>query len=259
MSNAATQPKRVYAYVNRRRKVQQNVPVLLDDHGTEAVLDDTKANLLADHFHSVYTPSSDVLAYVCDETPSNDVANTIEDVMFSMSDVQSALERLDVQKAPGPDGMHPVILKSLAIELAPVIYKLFRLSLDTAQLPSDWKAGVIRPFPKPGDRSNPDNYRPVCMTSILVKVFSRHRWPCHANMVLLGTVPAPLTYSWPVNYGVKHATVDILCTRCSWTSAKPSTGSTTGFCCRSYTHVVSGGRLYVGWRPTYLVGAGRCD
>ena len=173
LSNAATQPERVYAYVNRRRKVQQNVPVLLDDDGTEAVLDDTKANLLADHFHSVYTPSSDVLAYVCEETPSNDVANTIEDVMFSMSDVQSALERLDVQKAPGPDGMHPVILKSLAIELAPVIYKLFRLSLDTAQLPSDWKAGVIRPFPKPGDRSNPDNYRPVCMTSILVKVLER--------------------------------------------------------------------------------------
>ena len=61
----------------------------------------------------------------------------LTDLSFTVAEVEHALRRLDTQKAPGPDGLHPVMLKSLAVELAPVVYRLFRLSLDTATLPLD--------------------------------------------------------------------------------------------------------------------------
>ena len=61
----------------------------------------------------------------------------------------------------------------MASVIAPTVHQLFRLSLDTAALPLAWKQGVIRPFLKGGDPAQPSNYRPMCMTAILVKILEK--------------------------------------------------------------------------------------
>ncbi len=82
-----------------------------------------------------------------------------------------ALSGLNLQKAYGPDGVPPIVLKNCTSVLAPSLVKLFRLYLSTSTFPSCWKYAHVQPVPKKGDRSNPSNYRPIALLSRLSKAF----------------------------------------------------------------------------------------
>ena len=56
------------------------------------------------------------------------------------------------------------------MEIAPVICLLFEKTLQTGQLPSDWKKAQVCPLFKKGDKTEPSNYRPISLTCILCKV-----------------------------------------------------------------------------------------
>ena len=46
---------------------------------------------------------------------------------------------------------------------------LFQLSLRTGILPSVWKQAFVTPIYKAGDKTDPKNYRPISLTSIICK------------------------------------------------------------------------------------------
>ena len=83
------------------------------------------------------------------------------------------LERLNVFKSVGPDGIHPRILKEQCEHLCKPLYKLFNKSLSEGQLPDDWKqAKVSAIFKRKGSRKKAGNYRPVSLTCILCKLLN---------------------------------------------------------------------------------------
>ena len=92
-------------------------------------------------------------------------------IKILQNDVFYALSGLNPQKAYGPDGVPPIVLKNCASVLSPCLVKLFRLCLSTSTFPSCWKYAFIQPVPKKGDRSNPSNYRPIALLSCLSKAF----------------------------------------------------------------------------------------
>ena len=47
---------------------------------------------------------------------------------------------------------------------------LFQKSLDSGELPNEWKMALIKPIFKKGDRHEVGNYRPVSLTSVVAKV-----------------------------------------------------------------------------------------
>ena len=47
----------------------------------------------------------------------------------------------------------------------------FNQSLSTDTLPFDWVSGNIVPTHKQNDKHIPGNYRPIALTSVVVKVF----------------------------------------------------------------------------------------
>ena len=171
LDHADTQPKRFFAYVNRRRRRPCGLPCLESSTGITVHDDSNKANLLADHFSAIYPQEqSDYSPPAEDDT--SDIP-PLTDLSFTLDDVASLLRQLDPSKATGPDELHPIILKYLADILAPAVFSLFRQSLDQGYLPSDWKHGIIRPIHKSGNPSLPSNYRPICLTSILVKTLEK--------------------------------------------------------------------------------------
>ena len=90
-------------------------------------------------------------------------------IKFSTRKVRKALLQLNTSKSSGPDSIPAIVLKSCAPELAPVLNKLFQLSHNLSIFPSSWKLAHVFPIPKQGDKSDPSNYRPIAITSLISK------------------------------------------------------------------------------------------
>ena len=54
--------------------------------------------------------------------------------------------------------------------LGPNLARIYQTSLDTGQVPSDWRDAWIVPVFKKGDKLKAVNYRPVSLTSITCKL-----------------------------------------------------------------------------------------
>ena len=61
-------------------------------------------------------------------------------------------------------------LKTCARELATMLAFIMQQFLTTRRIPSDWKKALVTPVFKKGDKSKPENYRPVSLTSICCKI-----------------------------------------------------------------------------------------
>ena len=73
-------------------------------------------------------------------------------------------------------------MKVCAKELAPSLAKLFNISLSSGNLPIEWKVANVVPIYKSGDRALATNYRPVSLTSIVVRSLERL---IHKHMIFL--------------------------------------------------------------------------
>ena len=82
------------------------------------------------------------------------------------------LLNVNPNKSPGPDGIHPKALKELAEILAPLTI-IFNTSIQTGIIPDLWKIGNIIALLKKGDKSDPGNYRPVHLTSVVGKLMEK--------------------------------------------------------------------------------------
>jgi hypothetical protein len=83
------------------------------------------------------------------------------------------LSLCDPGGSPGPDGIHPRILKECAKVLALPYSILFKSSFSSGLLPPAWKEAVIHPVFKGGNRHDPNNYRPISLTCIPCKLMEK--------------------------------------------------------------------------------------
>ena len=65
----------------------------------------------------------------------------------------------------GHDNIPAKVLKELTQELSPMIARLFKQS--TSELPPEWNSAYITSVFKKDKRSDPSNYQPVSLTSII--------------------------------------------------------------------------------------------
>ena len=97
----------------------------------------------------------------------------LSDFNFSHEDIERACSELKGTAAPGPDGVPALLLKTCRKELSKPLYVFWRSSLDSGTIPEELLLVLISPIHKGGSRAVPKNYRPVALTSHLIKVFER--------------------------------------------------------------------------------------
>lgn len=90
-------------------------------------------------------------------------------ITVSAQGVCVELSRLNTRKSAGPDGVPATFLKNTASSLCYPLAALFNQSLDSGYVPSHWRTAHIIPLHKKDSRSNPSNYRPISLTSIICK------------------------------------------------------------------------------------------
>ncbi len=94
-------------------------------------------------------------------------------ITVSEDEVRRALKRVNVRKATGPDGIAGRVLRSCADQLAGLFTSIFNESLATSVVPTSFKKSIIIPVPKNNKPSCLNDYCPVALTSIVMKVFER--------------------------------------------------------------------------------------
>ena len=70
----------------------------------------------------------------------------------------------------GPDEIHYQMLKHLTENYLETLLNIFNYIWTTGTIPKDWQYETIIPIPKPGKNpAEPNNYRPIALTSVYVK------------------------------------------------------------------------------------------
>ncbi len=92
---------------------------------------------------------------------------------FTPAAVRKELSTLDTNNGSGPDDLHPFMLQILADFLAEDFTALYSKSLQSGEVPQDWRKAIIYPIFKKRDPEDAANYRPVISTSVLCKIFKQ--------------------------------------------------------------------------------------
>ncbi len=115
---------------------------------------------------------------------------------------------MNVRKAAGPDGITGRVLRSCADQLAGLFTSIFNESLATSVVPTSFKKSVIIPVPKNSKPSFLNDYRPVALTSTVMKVFERL-----LKKHICSSIPAtldPLQFAYRPNRSTDDAISQVL-------------------------------------------------
>jgi hypothetical protein len=187
-SDTQTKNKRFWTYVKHCKRDSVGISSLKDITGTLRTDPLSIAEVLNNQFVSVFSPPSPLsLAQLCQAKFRTMAAHnkplpqplprdtlsphkSMPDIPVTLNGVEKLLTKLKPNKAPGPDQIKPLILSQLAKSIAPIICKIFQLSLDTGDVPSEWKTANVAPVFKKGNKFQASNYRPISLTCVCSKL-----------------------------------------------------------------------------------------
>ena len=101
--------------------------------------------------------------------PKYNIDETIFSIDITPEVVKVKLIGLKPNKSPGHDKWHPYFLREVAEAICIRLSILYRKSLKEGAHDS-WKKAIIAAIYKKGKESDPGNYRPVSLTSVISKI-----------------------------------------------------------------------------------------
>ncbi|KAI3376306.1 hypothetical protein L3Q82_016414, partial [Scortum barcoo] len=126
----------------------------------------------------------------------------------TVDQVRTQLKKIKARKATGPDGISSRLLRDCADQLCQVVCYIFNLSLSLERVPVLWKTSCVVPVPKTSRPKEPNHFRPVALTSHLMKALERivlrHLRP------LVSPNMDPLQFAYQPGIGVDDAVIYLL-------------------------------------------------
>ena len=124
-------------------------------------------------------------------------------------------QRTNVRKSPGPDGISGRVLKNCASQLSGIFRSIFQASLSSHKIPMLWKTSTVIPVPKKAHPVIPNDFRPIALTSQVMKSFEKnhqnHDYEPHSP----SSRPSAICISaWERGGGCSHYSAK----PCSWSS-----------------------------------------
>lgn len=163
--------KRFYGYVRNLQARPVCVARLTKKDGTLTDTDKEAAKVLGDYFQEVYTREMNDGDLFTKDIRTEDMESTTRlQISLDSDSICKILQKLKIDKSPGPDDIHPMVLKECARTVSLPLSLIFSQSLASGLLPKDWKLANVSPIYKKGNKTDPANYRPISLTSVVCKV-----------------------------------------------------------------------------------------
>ena len=111
-------------------------------------------------------------SHIGDDIPYNHISQFDLDCV-SEDFVIKEIDRMCNDKATGDDHISCRLLKLTKHVIAGSLTDMINMSLTTGFVPKGWKEARVIPIFKAGDMSNPSNYRPISILSVVSKIIER--------------------------------------------------------------------------------------
>ena len=133
------------------------------------------SNACNDHFSTIGTKLANEVPLVTDSSSYADYIVTYSsDNKFIFSrKVFSLLNKFSISKATGLDNISAKLSRECADPISIPLCNIFNNSLSSGLFSDDWKCARVTPLFKQSEQTDVNNYRPICVISIIAKVFER--------------------------------------------------------------------------------------
>uniref|UniRef100_A0A1A8CJ36 Reverse transcriptase domain-containing protein n=2 Tax=Nothobranchius kadleci TaxID=1051664 RepID=A0A1A8CJ36_NOTKA len=148
--------------------------------------------------HASPTTFTTVNSTVPADHPSPSIAISVKE-----KDVLRVFRKQNPRKSPGPDGVSPATLRHCAEVLSPIFTDIFTISLESCHVPACFKLSTIVPVPKKPHVTGLNDYRPVALTSVVMKSFERLVLPHLKSFT--SPLLDPLQFAYRANRSVDDA------------------------------------------------------
>jgi hypothetical protein len=127
--------KKFTNYIKSKTRSRTGIGPLKKPDGTMTADGREMADILNGFFSSVFTQED--LSNM--PTKNRETNKVLTDLEIDERMVIKKIDKLKKDSAPGPDNIHPRLLKELKYQVAGPLVKIFKKSLDMGVVPSDWK------------------------------------------------------------------------------------------------------------------------
>uniref|UniRef100_A0A8D8XJZ5 Endonuclease/exonuclease/phosphatase domain-containing protein n=1 Tax=Cacopsylla melanoneura TaxID=428564 RepID=A0A8D8XJZ5_9HEMI len=152
-------PNAIHKYIRKNLKTKSNNFILKSTDGNLISNPQDVANIFADHFVEVFAKFP-----VNEPTPLLDISsrshNELTNVIFSTTKIMNTIKNLKDNGCPGPDCIHPLIMKKCSFEIADSLSDLMQSSMEEGVVPDQWRNAVSIPIFKKGDQKRSHKRKP---------------------------------------------------------------------------------------------------
>ena len=166
-------PKAFYGYAKSHSVMRNDVLMMKDKEGKMTKNAREMANILQTQFSEVFSDPNSADKGDPQFVPLNESIMLPEEFDACEQDFIDACGELKSNSAPGPDGIPAELIINCKEALAKPLLLLWKESFSTRVVPQFYKRSYICPTYKKDDRTLPSNYRPISLTSHIMKVAER--------------------------------------------------------------------------------------
>jgi hypothetical protein len=166
--------KYFYSYAKKFSQVKVAIGPLMDAAKTLITCPLQMAEILSEQYSSVFSEPREAMQQPKEIfSDDNSDGPQLQDFIFGEDDIIKAIDEISSTSAAGPDRYPALLLKNCKHTMAKPLHLIWRKSLDCGKIPQLMKMGNIIPIHKGSSKGVAANYRPVALTSHLIKVFEK--------------------------------------------------------------------------------------
>ena len=152
------------------RSIKRSAVKHLD--GTQCVGQDDMLQRWREHFELVLNVNSHFDQNVFQSVEQHPLRSEMVEPP-SEEEVIEALGKLNINKAPGKNGILPEMVMGCGGEMLTHIMDLFSTVWREGRVPAEWRDAILVPIPKKGDLLQCDNWRGISLLDTMGKLFTK--------------------------------------------------------------------------------------